>query len=317
MKTIKQEKQYSYLYSANKPPVAEVESGETIIVETEDAFSGWVRSYTDVPKLENLKASNPLVGPIYVKNAEPDDILSISVINMSFPRGLAESRIRPRFGALSATQVTALLNEPTETRFYIYKKDLESQRWNCIHNNALSFEEKPFIGCIGTAPDGEVFASKHVFQQGGNMDIPDVKPGNKIFLPVRVTGAFLYIGDCHVRQGEGEITGTALEAAATVTLTVDLIKKEQTNMRLSWPRIESDSQIMAVGVAGELLNSCRIALRELITWLEELGWDRWDAYHVLSQAAELNAGCIASGANMTMVAKLDKSIISSYLINHK
>lgn len=56
------------------------------------------------------------------------------------------------------------------------------------------------------------------------MDVPDAKPGNTVYLPVRVPGAFFFTGDCHAGQGDGELCGVALEITAKVTVRFDLIK---------------------------------------------------------------------------------------------
>ena len=53
---------------------------------------------------------------------------------------------------------------------------------------------------------------------GGNLDIRDVAPGNRIYLPVFHTGALFYLGDVHASQGDTEFTGTAAETQSTVRL---------------------------------------------------------------------------------------------------
>lgn len=316
MREIRQEGNYSFLFTRYAEPVAHVAPGETVAIYTEDAMSGLVRTYEDIPNLVRRVGGNPEVGPVYVEGAEPGDTLAVKLYSIEFPRERAVSRIHPQFGALEASGVTSMLHDPLEMKFFIYEKEKDSERYTCLHNKGLSFTPAPFAGCIATAPPMEAIAAIHPFNQGGNIDIPDVKPGNTVYLPVKVPGAYFFIGDCHVRQGEGEITGTALEAAAKVTLSFEVIKADK-GMRTAWPRIESETQYMAVGAAGDLLDSCRIALVELISWLEELGWDKWDAYHMLSQAAELNVGCIASASTMSMVAKVDKEVVERYLKYNK
>ena len=67
------------------------------------------------------------------------------------------------------------------------------------------------------------------------MDIPDIGIGATVYLPVRVEGALLHIGDAHAAQGEGELSGAAVEMPSLTTLTVDLIKNRPP---INWPRIE-------------------------------------------------------------------------------
>ena len=67
------------------------------------------------------------------------------------------------------------------------------------------------IGTIGTAPEIEVISAMVPDYYGGNMDLPDMAPGAIVYLPVQVDGAYLYLGDCHAAQGDGELCGVAIE----------------------------------------------------------------------------------------------------------
>ncbi|HKH39289.1 MAG TPA: acetamidase/formamidase family protein [Rubrobacter sp.] len=119
------------------------------------------------------------------------------------------------------------------------------------------------------------------------VDVPDVKPGYTVYLPVWNSGALVYTGDCHARQGQGELCGVALEITSKVTVVFEVIK----DRAIEWPRIESDEAIMVVGSARPMEDAARIANTELILWLEhEYGYDRWDAYQLLTQAGGLYVG---------------------------
>ena len=119
------------------------------------------------------------------------------------------------------------------------------------------------------------------------MDLPDMGPGTVTYLPVRVPGARLFIGDAHACQGDGEVCGVAVEHASLTTISVDLIK----NWAIDWPRLESDELIMAIGSARPLEDATRIAYRELIRWMvASHGFDQWDAYMMLSQCGRVRLG---------------------------
>jgi acetamidase/formamidase len=112
-------------------------------------------------------------------------------------------------------------------------------------------------------------------------------PGSITYLPVRSAGGRLFIGDAHACQGDGEVCGTAVEYASTTTIQVDLIKGWQ----LAWPRLENEAVIMAIGSARPLEDATRIAYKELILWMEaEYGYERWDAYMMLSQCGQVRLG---------------------------
>jgi len=292
--------EYSYLYSPDREPVARVSSGERFAAYTEDASTGRYRSIEDLPEYSKFEGRNPCVGPIFVEGAEKGDTLKVDIISIEYTRDYAYSRQSAKFGGLQATSQTAMLNEPLEERYYRYDR-----RGNTfIYNDKIYFEGDPFIGSIATAPGRESLSTMRPFENGGNMDVPAVRPGNTLYLPVSVKGAYLYVGDLHARQGDGEICGSALEMAGKVTLECEVIKKER-GMNTAWPRLESETSIMAVGCARPLEDAARIAGCELISWLTELGWEKYDAYQLISQGMELKIGNIVDPL-YTVVAGLPK-----------
>ena len=119
------------------------------------------------------------------------------------------------------------------------------------------------------------------------MDIPDIAPESITYLPVRSPGARIFIGDAHASQGDGELCGTGIEFATYTTIRVDLIKR----WKMSWPRLENEHVIMAIGSARPLEDAVRIAYSELVLWMErEYGFDRWDAYMLLTECGIVRLG---------------------------
>jgi amidase len=146
---------------------------------------------------------------------------------------------------------------------------------------------EPFIGTIGVSPELEAISSVVPDYYGGNMDLPDVCPGSIIYLPVKIFSAYLFVGDCHAAQGDGELSGVAVEQRATVRLKVDLIK----GWTFAWPRLETKDFIMTIGSARPMEDAARIAYRELTRWMAaEYGFDELDAYMLLSQAGRIRLG---------------------------
>jgi amidase len=157
------------------------------------------------------------------------------------------------------------------------------------------------------APDLEAITALAPGPFGGNMDVPDVKPGNTVYLPVWNPGALVYTGDCHARQGQGELCGVALEITSKVTVVFEVIKDKA----IEWPRIESDEAIMVVGSARPMEDAARIANTELVLWLEqEHGYDRWDAYQLLTQAGGLYVGNMVD-TTYSLVASVAKEHLAS------
>ena len=119
------------------------------------------------------------------------------------------------------------------------------------------------------------------------MDIPLLRPGATIELPVYQEGGLLMMGDIHAAQGEGEIIGGAIETSGVIDCTIDLLKGRS----LDCPRISDGVQLAAVGVDGELRGAIQQAYAHLVQWLnEEFQLNRWDAYNLVSQTAGIVLG---------------------------
>lgn len=298
MQEIRQPGAHSYVFSRYLEPIAKVKPGEAVVIHTKDAFENRITSDSDVPSELLGDYLNPQTGPIWVEGAEPGDTLAVHILDIEPARDWAVSVHKPGFGGLTATAVTRMLHEPLPEKVFIYK--LENGRLTA--NPRLSFPWRPFLGTIGTAPELEAVSALTPADHGGNMDVPDTKPGNIVYLPVRVPGAYFFTGDCHAGQGDGELCGVALEISAKVTLKFELIKGKA----IRWPRIESKDELMVVGSARPMEDAARIAYAELIDWMVELGWDKWEAYQALTQIGKLHVGNMVD-TYYSLVAKIEKT----------
>jgi acetamidase/formamidase len=283
-----EEKQGKYHYTIGPyaKPVLQVRPGDRVVVETQDAFEGVIKTEADKPSaLLRLPFVNPQCGPIVVAGAEKGDALAVHIEAMS-PRGpqpRGTCCMIPEFGALTGTFYTATLNEPLPEIVRKIPVDEENVRWS----ERITLPYKPHIGTLSCSPEIDSINSLTPDNHGGNMDLPDMGPGTITYLPVRVPGACLFIGDAHACQGDGEVCGVAVEYPSTTTITVDVIK----GWNIEWPRLEADDFIMAIGSARPLEDAGRIAYRELIRWLvKEYGYDQWDAYMMLSQCGKVRLG---------------------------
>lgn len=167
------------------------------------------------------------------------------------------------------------------------------------------FPYRPFIGTISTSPAIDSIGALTPGNHGGNMDLPDICPGATIYLPVRVDGALLYLGDCHAIQGDGEVCGVAVEHPTYTTITVDVRKA----WALAWPRLENDRFIMSIGSARPMEDAARIAFADLVKWMvSDYGFDKWDAYLVLTQIAHVRLGNMVD-PNYTIGAGIAKAYL--------
>jgi len=265
------------------PPIANVKPGETMEVETWSALA---------------RITNPTTGPLYIEGAEPGDTLVVEVIHIELPSE-GTVAIIPGFGSLEGW---LNLMEPRrkvceiENGIITYVRD---------DGKKLELEADPFIGTIGVAPEVEAVSSLTPGRHGGNMDCPDIRPGNKLLLPVTRPGALFKLGDVHAVQGDGEVCGVAVEVDAVVTLKFGLRK----GWTINWPRIEAPDEIMTVGSARPLEDAARHAFREMVEWMvADHGWVRDDAYMFLSLAGKARIAQIVDPL-YTVVAKLSKGYL--------
>ncbi|AUT65458.1 acetamidase/formamidase family protein [Paraburkholderia terrae] len=280
------QKTFHYTIGPYSEPVLHVKPGDRVVVDTRDAFEGKIKNETDKPS-EVLKVPflNPQNGPIMIEGAEKGDVVAVYIEKMS-PRGDDPHGfccMIPNFGGLTGTDYTALLNEPLPEVVRKIKIDEENVYWS--KRNTLPY--KPHIGTLSLSPELDSINSLTPDSHGGNMDVPDMGPGSITYLPVRSPGGRLFIGDAHACQGDGEVCGTAVEYQSTTTVRVDLIKK----WKIDWPRLENEDALMSIGSARPLEDATRIAYRELVLWMgAEYGFDKWDAYMMLSQVGKVRLG---------------------------
>lgn len=306
-RTITEEEQgsYPYVYSAAIKPILHIDPGTVVSAETHDAFEGAIQHETDSPTaILNFPFLNPQNGPIYVNGAEKGDTIAIYIESI-IPRGpqpRGTTVIMPEFGGLVPTYDTALLTAPLPERVRKLEITVENgTKWN----DKISLPYEPFIGTIGTAPQIEAISSLVPDYYGGNMDLPDVAPGAVVYLPVNAEGAFVFLGDCHAAQGDGELCGVAIEHPTVTTVRIDLIK----NWAIRSPRLENDKFYMTVGSARPMEDAVRGAYRELIRWMAaDFGFDEIDAYMLLTQCGRVRVGNMVD-PKYTVGASILKSIV--------
>ena len=277
---------YHFTIGPYTDPVLSIQPGDRVVVQTRDAFDGHVKTEQDLPsKVLKMPFVNPQNGPIIVEGAEKGDVLAVYIESMA-PRGenpRGTCAMIPPFGALSGTSLTALLADSLPEIVRKIDVDEDGVYWS----KRVTLPYRPHIGTLSCSPEIDSINTLTPDSHGGNMDLPDMGPGSITYLPVRIAGGRLFIGDAHACQGDGEVCGTAVEYPSTTTIHVDLIK----GWTLEWPRLENEKIVMAIGSARPLEDAARIAYKELVLWMEaEFGYDRWDAYMMLSQCGKVRLG---------------------------
>jgi acetamidase/formamidase len=278
-------------YDSRVAPVLRVGSGDRLRVDTMVA-GGLQRlrlagaSETEIPEslktVENTVKErgpgvHPMTGPIFVEGAEPGDTLEVRILAIEFLHPFGVVAFNPGGGALPDEFPYAhfrLLRWPSGAARVEFKP-------------GVSLPLAPFFGSIGVAPPPLVgrISSRPPGWHGGNLDNKDLVAGSTLYLPVHVPGALLSIGDGHAMQGDGEVTGTALETSLRGTFEVRLRK----NQRQRWPRAETPTHYISMGLHEDLDEAARLATREMIDFLvAEKGMSRDEAYALSSLAADLH-----------------------------
>ncbi len=283
--TEKAQGQYHYVYGPYSEPVMRIKPGDVVEVETLDAFGGAIKSEADMPsKVLNMPFVNPQNGPIAVEGAQKGDVLAVYVHSL-LPRGpqpVGTTALIPDFGGLVASSAL-MLNAPIPERV----KKMEVTPDGVKFSDKIMLPYEPFVGTMGVSPEIEAVSSLQPDYWGGNMDLPDVAPGSVMYFPVQRKDAHFFIGDCHGRQGDGELCGVAVEIPATVTVQIDLIK----GWSIPGVRLETQDFIMAVGSARPMEDAARMAYRDLVRWLvTDYGFEESEAYFLATQAGKMRVG---------------------------
>jgi len=293
-------------------PVLRVASGDTIRVETMVA-RGLQRlravgvSEKEIP--DSLKAvesavkergpgAHPLTGPIWIEGAAPGDTLEVKIVAFDFLHPYGVSGFIPNNGTL-----------PDDFPYAAFKLvRFDPKAGIAEFSPGVRLKLAPFFGSIGVAPDPLVgrISSGPPGSHAGNLDNKELVAGSTLYLPVHVAGALLSMGDGHGMQGDGEVTLTALETSLRGTIQVTVRKGK----RLIWPRAETPTHYIAMGLNTDLDEAARLATREMIDFLvTEKGIKRDDAYILCSLAADLHVTQLVDGTK-GVHAMIPKSIFA-------
>ena len=295
--------QFHNYFSSKIAPALHLMPGDTVDTRSVDAGG------TDENGKRRALGGNPLTGPFYVEGAFPGDTLVVKL-----------NRVRlNRDSAISSGQIVPNALAPGYNRNAKYDDKFDSD-WKIdraagVASLAKPTERlknftvplKPMLGCIGVAPPQEQsYRSGFLGAYGGNMDYNQFGEGVTLYLPVFHPGALLFLGDAHAAQGDGELTGNALETSMEFSFTVELIKGKN----IPGPRAENAQYRMASGIANSLPEALQQATTSLARWLE-------DDYKLTANEAAVVLGSsikydIAEVVDplVHIVAKIDKSALA-------
>jgi acetamidase/formamidase len=297
-------------YWADAKPVLTVKSGDTVEIQTvsgnpqnlekagvkPDQIQAELRNiYEKVPREARGPGGHLLTGPVAIEGAMPGDVLEIRIkeIRMDVPYAI---NTMGRAGFLSdlfevgRSKVIALDREKKIGHF----------------GPGIDLPLKPFFGSMGIAPPaaaGRVNSAPPGIH-AGNLDNKELVAGTTLFIPVHAAGALFEVGDGHAGMGNGEVDITAMETSLTGVFQL-IVRKD---MHLKWPRAETPTHWITMGLDPDLTQAARICAIETIDFLVETKkLSREDAYALTSVGVDLEITQLVDGTK-GVHAMIPKSI---------
>lgn len=285
-------------YWAGAKPVLRMASGDTVVVRTlltssPERLEGAGVSKDQVePALREIYAQvkdkgpggHILTGPIFVEGAEPGDALEVRIekIDLAIPYAYNGFSLKRGF----------LPEDFDHAKMRIIPLDAAA---GVAHfAPGIDVPLRPFFGSIGVAPPAAMgrIDSAPPGVHAGNLDNKELVAGTTLFIPVHAPGALLEIGDGHAAQGNGEVDITAIETSLTGTFKV-IVRKD---LKLSWPRGETPTHYIAMGMDKDLVVATKMAVRQAIDFLVTArGLSRDDAYQLVSVACDVDVTQLVDG----------------------
>ncbi|WP_445487499.1 acetamidase/formamidase family protein [Niallia sp. 03133] len=265
--------QFVFSFSAKHNPILRVQSGDQVVIRTQDCFSGQIQNDDDLVSSIDYSRINPVTGPIYVEDAEPGDILKVEIQRIT----VGEQGV-----------ITTLPNIGT----LIHQSEIRTKTVPIMEGKTIALTDRikfacsPMIGVIGVAPaEGEV-ACGHPGVHGGNLDSSCIAEGAVVYLPVFVTGALFGLGDLHASMGDGEMCGTGIEIDGEVEVRLTLLKRG--SFSLPTPVVETKDAWYVISSDHEILK----AIRKASEFTQLLLSERWridmtDAYLLMGAVGDI------------------------------
>ncbi|MPQ97850.1 acetamidase [Modestobacter sp. I12A-02628] len=272
-------------FDASLPPVLLVQPGDSVRIGCLD--SGWstgpwdgVGDLADRPRHLAWEpgTGHALTGPVAVAGARPGQVLAVRVDGV-VPGGFGTTYCGLRDTALNRR--LRVLDVPTVLRWTIDGDTATDQDGHTVTT-------RPFLGVLGVPPAGPGRHSTVPPRwHGGNLDCRELVASSTLYLPVTVPGALLSVGDGHAAQGDGEVSGTAIECPVTADLTLDLLP-DLHGLPVTTPVASTPAGWVTMGVADDLDEATAIALDAMLDLMAVLhGVDRSHALALASMLVDL------------------------------
>ena len=285
-------------WSSTIPPQLTVPSGAVVEAFTKEASDGQITEATTAEDLLTVDFDliHALTGPIYVEGASPGDLLAVTLHEIEV-QGWGWAGIFPGFGFLPedfpGPWIRGFPMAPgaTEVAF----------------NDDITIQLAPFAGVMGVAPATDsMLVTIPPRTNGGNMDNRHMIAGTTVYFPVQVEGALFSIGDTHAAQGDGEVSGSAIETPMRIVFEVEVMENTRGMVE---PQYESDDYYAVTGFATTIDEAARKATRYMIDYLvAEHGLTPEEAYVLCSIAGDMKISETVDVPHMLVSMHMPKGI---------
>ena len=286
------------LFDGTFPPVVTIQSGDTVVLECvsggPDAMPPASSGLAIPPALSAIHAAVPrgpghiITGPVAVEGAMPGDMLEVHIDKIEFGCDWGFCGFRPLAGTLPEDFTERFLTHIT----------VDKARMMGRLPYGLELPLAPFFGVMGVAPPPNygTISTVQPREHGGNLDNKELGEGSTLFLPVWAPGAMFSAGDGHGVQGDGEVCINALEICLTGTFTFTLHKKQGAEPVLTYPRGETATHYITMGMNEDLDLAMKQALRQMISFIcARSNLSREEAYQLCSLAVDFHVTQTVNG----------------------
>src|SRR6266852_5098848 len=259
---------YGYYWS-EAPPALRIASGDVIDVDTllTNTPEGLAKAGVPDDRIQtSLKeivgqvtgdrrgpGGHILTGPVYVEGAEPGDVLEVKILSIDFS-------IDYGYNGCSG-----FIPENCDRAVGSRIMPIDRKTMTAEYAPGIVLPLHPFFGSMGVAPAPELgrVSSNPPGRHAGNLDNRELVAGTTLYIPIFTRGALFEIGDGHAAQGDGEVDQTAIETSLRGRLQLTVRK----DLKLTWPRGETPTHFIAMGMDKDLTIATRAAVQEMVDFL--------------------------------------------------
>jgi acetamidase/formamidase len=264
-------------------------------VVLDDVIEFWKTREDRMATQRRYSGGHIMTGPIYVEGAKPGDTIAIEILEFETRTPYGFNNTSSTGGVMSTTYPGWRAGDPgldipndtppnmpagvwPDVKVHMYRVDDYLGKQVVYFNDDIKIPAHPFMGIMAVAPkSGEFIGNTETAPPpvpavqgstppgsfGGNMDVRDLTVGTTLYLPVWQPGAQVFMGDSHSCQGDGEVSGTAVEHSLSGVFRITLIKNVATEL----PWAETDDHWIMMGIHWDLDRAMRQAVKKTVDFL--------------------------------------------------